>query len=1198
MVGVFFGAMGQFLPQPPLISSLSASPANAPAGQSFLLIVNGQRFCSGAMITFDGSPLEPVFLSANQLQAGVSGSLTLGKSGTVPVQVVNPTNSSGCSSPGLSSNVVFYLIPGSLAIITQSLPNGTVAIPYNASVGVTGGSAPYTFSHSGSFPPGLNLNSAGGSITGTPTQAGSFNFTVTVMDAQQQTDSALYTVVIQPAFTITTVSLPDGVVNASYSAPIQAAGGVPPLSWTLLSGGPSGLSLSPTGILSGTPTQAGTYNLQVRVTDSQAHTAIRTIPLTILQSFRISTTSLPNATAGTYYSVGLAATGGTEPYAWSTSSALPSGLTLSVAGVLSGTAPQPGVYPLTITVRDSANQTAQAQLALQVVTAFQITTTTIPQGFLAAAYTTAFTAAGGTPPYQWSAPEGLPPGLALDPSSGILSGIPSQQGTFPFTVQVLDFTGRLARKQFVFNSNNALNITTGSLRDGTAGLPYEDGFTAAGGTAPYTWSQIGPGVPGLFLNPVIGALSGTPTQSGIFNLTVRVTDSLNSTFTRSYSVNIKPQFTISTDLPPATLGVYYEQTLSASGGTTPYTWAIVGTGVEGLTLNAFTGTLSGIPTQAGSFGFTITATDALGQQASRAYSFTVGQAIRISPEAIPNGATGTPYSQTFTATGGAAPYSFRIAGSVPGLVMDPPTGVLSGTPTQTGTFQFTIRVTDSKGLPGTKAYTLVVSSALRFSTTSLPDAVERSSYSQTLAATGGTPPYSWRVSTGSLPAGLTLNSSTGIISGIPASAGSQAFTLEVSDSTTLKATQGFTINVLPGVVIQTAGTLTAGAVGTPYTFTLNATGGTPPYNWRLSDGALPGGLTLSSAGIISGTPSAIGRFSATLEVSDSAAQTASAAIIIPIDPPVLRITSAAALPAATAGVDYQFTPTATGGTPPYQWALTASPAELRIDAESGAISGRLPASGDISFTIRVSDSAGGSATQDVTLRVGLAAAPAVTISGLSASSGPGQQLQPAVTISQPYPIPVSGELLLTFDSAVNADDPAIQFSTGGRRVVFNIPAGETKAIFNAATPGFQTGTVAGTITVTVRLSASGVDITPTPAPSQSLQVPKLAPVITSVRVNRTTAGFEVAITGYATGRELTSANIRLQTTGTVQGTEFTVNLAQTAAAWYQNTDSRQFGSLATIIVPFNVSGSGGSVTSVSATLTNSAGTSSSVSAPF
>jgi hypothetical protein len=1200
MVGVFFGAMAQFIPQPPQISSLSASPANAPAGQSFLLIVNGQNFCSGATVSFDSIPVQSGFISTNQLQASISGSLTLGKSGTVPVQVMNPINTSGCSSPGLSSNIVPYLIPGSLIIVTQSLPNGTVGTPYSASVNATGGLAPYNFSASGSFPPGLSLNSAGGSITGTPTQAGSFNFTVTVMDVQEHTASASYTVVIQPpTLSITTASLPNGLVNVPYSASIQATGGVSPYSWALLSGGPPGLALSTAGVLAGTPTQAGAYNLQVRVMDSQEHAATRTIPLTIQQPpLQVTTTSLPNAVAGTFYSAGLAAIGGTSPYTWSTSSTLPAGLTLSSAGVLSGTTQQLGSYPLSVTVRDSANQTAQAQLVLQVVVALQITTTTIPQGFLTTAYTTTFTAAGGTPPYQWSAPGGVPPGLTLDASSGILSGTLSQQGAFPFTVQVRDYTGQQAQKQFILVSGNALSITTGGLHDGTVGLPYEDGFIAAGGTAPYTWSQVGSGVPGLFLNPVSGALSGTPTQVGVFNMTVRVTDSLNSSSTRSYSVNIKPAFRIDTDLPPATLGVYYEQTLSASGGTIPYTWALVGTGVEGLTLNPSTGTLSGIPTQAGAFSFTITATDAASQQTSRTYSFTVNQAIRISPETIPNGATGTRYSQTFTAAGGTAPYNFLIAGSVPGLTMDPPTGVLSGTPTQAGTFQFSIRVTDSKGLPGTKAYTLVVSSALRFSTPSLPDAVERSSYSQTLAATGGTPPYSWRVSTGNLPDGLTLNSSTGVISGTPAKSGSVAFTLEVSDSTTLKATQNFSINVLPAVAVQSAGTLTTGVVGTPYSFTLSATGGTPPYRWRVRDGVLPDGLTLSDAGIISGTPGTAGRFSATLEVSDSAARTAAAAIIIPIDPPALRITSASGLPSATAGVDYQFTPVATGGTPPYQWALTASPAELQIDAATGTIRGRFSSSGDLSFTIRVSDSAGVTTTQDVTLRVGLAAAPAVTISGLSASSGPGQQLQPTVAIAQPYPIAVSGELLLTFDSAVNVDDPAVQFSTGGRRVVFNIPAGETRAVFNAVTPGFQTGTVAGTITVTARLSASGTDITPTPAPSQSLQIPKLAPVITSVRLNRTTAGFEVAITGYATGRELTSANIRFQTSGTVQGTEFTVNLAQTAAAWYQTADSRQFGSLATITIPFNVSGSSGSVTSVSATLTNSSGTSPSVSATF
>jgi hypothetical protein len=165
--------------------------------------------------------------------------------------------------------------------------------------------------------------------------------------------------------------------------------------------------------------------------------------------------------------------------------------------------------------------------------------------------------------------------------------------------------------------------------------------------------------------------------------------------------------------------------------------------------------------------------------------------------------------------------------------------------------------------------------------------------------------------------------------------------------------------------------------------------------------------------------------------------------------------------------------------------------------------------------------------------------------------------------------------------------------------VFNIPAGQTDAAFNAVTPGIQTGTVAGTIRVTSRLTALGTDVTPAPVPTSTITIARQAPTITSARINRTTGGFELIVTAYATSREITSASVRLQTTGTVQGTDFTVNLTPITGPWYQGASSVQFGSLCTITIPFTIQqGTSGSVTAASVTLTNAIGTSQPASANF
>lgn len=1187
--------------QAPQIDQLN--PTSQVAAQDFTLQVTGQRFCFGASVLFNGLPVETAFVSSTRLNAIVDGVRTAGLSGDVPVQVQNPSFSSGCSGPGLGSNIVpFRIGPPGLVVVTNSLPDAILNTNYAQFLQVTGGVAPYNFSLTGSLPQGITLNASTGLLSGAPTQSGSFPITVTFRDAAQQSASRQYTLNVRGPLDMLTNTLPAATLNSAYTFTLTAVGGTTPYSWALLGGAPQGLTLSQSGVLSGTPTQAGSFNLQIRVSDAVNAQVTRTLTLVVNgPQLQIQTASLPPATAGVPYNTSITASGGVQPYVFTSSSALPTGLTLSSGGVLSGTTGQGGTFSLTIGVRDAINQTASRTLTLTVTSSLQIVTSSLPQASVSTGYSTTITATGGVPPYLWSAPGGLPAGFVLDSGSGILNGTPLQEGVFTFNIQVQDSLNQTTLRSLQLVVGSLLNITTASVKNGLVGQPYEDFFTAFGGTAPFNWNLLSPNPPGLTLNPSTGVLSGLPSLPGIFNLTVRVTDALGATATRSYSVTVTPAFTITTQtLAAGTLGLFYEQTLAATGGTQPYFWSLSGSPLPGLQLNQFTGAISGIPTQGGTFAFVVLATDSAGQQTTRQLSLTVNQTITISPATIPNGSVGAAYSQTFVASGGLAPFVYIISGNVPGLSLNSATGVLSGTPTQTGVFEFSIRASDSVGQLGLRGYTLTVVSLLQITTSALVDGVERTPYAQTLAATGGVPPYTWRIAAGALPEGLQLNAATGAITGTAFVPSTSGLTVEVSDATGAKVTRALTLTMLAGVSVQTAGTLPNAIVGTAYSFTLAARGGTTPYRWRIRDGALPDGLQLAAeSGQISGTPVRAGRFPATVEVTDNAGLTASGEIVINVNAPLLRITSAATLPGATAGVSYQFTAAASGGTPPYRWALNGAPAGLTINESSGAMGGQVASPGTFEFTVRVTDNALVVSNQTVTLVVGLPAAPAVSISGLPVNGTAGQQLSPRLSIAQAYPVALSGELVLTFNSAVTVDDPAIQFSTGGRRAAFNIAAGQTDATFNASALGIQTGTVAGTIMVTARINAAGTDVTPTPAPTTSIVIARAAPVINSARINRTANGFELVIVAYATPREITSASVRLTTSGTVQGTEFTVNLGGVIGPWYQGASSQQFGSLCAITIPFTVQqGTSGQVTSASVTLTNSLGTSAAATANF
>jgi hypothetical protein len=194
----------------------------------------------------------------------------------------------------------------------------------------------------------------------------------------------------------------------------------------------------------------------------------------------------------------------------------------------------------------------------------------------------------------------------------------------------------------------------------------------------------------------------------------------------------------------------------------------------------------------------------------------------------------------------------------------------SSTPTaQTASQPFHIRIT-----------------GLTITTKRLPDGMVGTAYSQTLTADGGITPFTWTLTAGALPAGLTL-SSAGVISGTPTTAGKATFAVTVTDSSTptaQTASQPFHITIT-GLTITTKW-LPNGIVGTAYSQTLTASGGFTPFTWTVSAGALPAGLTLSSAGVISGTPTAAGRADFTVTVTDSSTptvQTASQALSIIIN---------------------------------------------------------------------------------------------------------------------------------------------------------------------------------------------------------------------------------------------------------------------------------------------------------------------------
>ncbi len=249
---------------------------------------------------------------------------------------------------------------------------------------------------------------------------------------------------------------------------------------------------------------------------------------------------------------------------------------------------------------------------------------------------------------------------------------------------------------------------------------------------------------------------------------------------------------------------------------------------------------------------------------------------------------------------------------------------------------------------------------LSITTTSLTPGTVGNPYAAALQATGGSPPYSWALIAGSLPAGLTISAS-GTIQGTPTVTGTSAFTVQVADSTTPTAETAsaqLSLTVAPAPLAITTASLPSGVAGALYSATLQATGGTPPYSWALTAGSLPTGLSLSSGGVISGTPGSSGTFDLGIQVTDSSSptpKTATSSLVLQVSA-ALAVTTTS-LPAATVGVSYAQILSASGGTQPYSWSVAsgALPSGLGLSS-SGLISGTPTTYQDYSFTVQVTDS--------------------------------------------------------------------------------------------------------------------------------------------------------------------------------------------------------------------------------------------------
>jgi hypothetical protein len=640
---------------------------------------------------------------------------------------------------------------------------------------------------------------------------------------------------------------------------------------------------------------------------------------------------------------------------------------------------------------------------LAVPTPIITNTSPLTTGFVNVAYSETLLATGATPPYTWSIlpGPGLPPGLSLDTSSGLISGTPTIATNASFMV-------RVSKGAVGSISTFSLTILPGPISSplptGTVGWAYTTTLPDNGGVAPYLWYVVNGNLPtGLGLMVTNGVISGTPTvvtNSQTFD--IMVMDSVGVSSTNTFSLTIIPSVApviTSTTLPEGELGIAYNFTLTAISGTVPYTWTYVpgSPPPTGLNLDPDTGIIYGIPTVAtNAQAFSVVVTGGDGASSTNIFYLTItNPPIITSPSMLPSGTLGSPYNFTFTATGGATPYSWTCLDCdllQRGLQFSD-TGVISGTPSNAVSGDILeVGVWGNDGLFSTETFSLTINNSVApviFTAGLLPTGNVAVAYNVSLFANGGVAPYTWSILPGTqLPDHLTLSSSTGVISGTPtAPVDNQTFGIVVTGNDGAASTNTFIITITNIPVITTPSSLPAGTVGTPYSFSLTAIGSDTPYWWGLvptsyEEGlGLPPGLALSGDGVISGIPVlATNQWTVFIEVTGSPnvivpnSGTSGNFFTLTINPaPAPVIVSTSPLVPGTVGAPYSFSLYTVGGTPPYTYSLVSGdtwPAGLGVDANTGIISGTPTlACNNHTSRVVVTDSLGASVMNTFSLNV-------------------------------------------------------------------------------------------------------------------------------------------------------------------------------------------------------------------------------------
>ncbi len=844
---------------------------------------------------------------------------------------------------------------------------------------------PVTYALTGTLPGSLSFDPATGNVYGTPSATGSVPVSVTATDSMGQVATASFKVTVLPALALAAMADVSAHAGSALAVPAPAVSNAPtkPLTWSLSSGSlPTGAVLNADGSITAKALDAGSagdYPLTVAVQDSTGAQASTGFTLHVRGALSIAQAGNQVVAMNTATAIAPpAVTGNPASPAWSLlSGSLPRGITVRAAdGYLVGKATQSGTFTAVIGFTDASGASLSTN-------AF---TVTVP-GLVAtqADQSVALTSTGGVAApslsgnplatVAWTLTSGpVPPGMAFK-SDGSVSGAPVKSGTYPVTLLATDANGETAPVSF------KVVVPALAMAQAAQTLPLNTAFklqppsVSNGALAPLAWTETGTLPAGTTF--AAGVIQGSPTVPGTYPVTLAVKDADGEAASVSFNLVVPALALAQVDQTVVlnTATTIAAPAFTAGVAATPVAWTLAGTLPAGtMAFSKTTGAITGKATAPGDYPVTLTGTDANGASASTSFTIKVK---------TPTVETVSGLSLTMnTAQNIAAPtvdndpnvtltWSLSV-GSLPSGLVANADGTITGQATVPGDFAVALAFKDANGVTGaTNVFTVSVAPLKLDAQVGEQDLALNKSTTIGAPTIDGDPasPQSWTLASGTLPAGLALAKTTGVISGSAIHSGTFPVSLKLVDANG----QSVTTNVFKVVVaplsiatVPTVATFHQGDAG--FTFPAPTVSGNPaaPVTWTVASGALPTGVAYSAAkGTFAGTPTNAGSFTVVLTATDANGETATApSLTFAVLPPLL-LGSVADIYLRTDKNKSVSAPSVYGSpVTPLKWTLASGtlPAGATLSPTLGSISGQPTSTGDYPITLTVADATGATVT--------------------------------------------------------------------------------------------------------------------------------------------------------------------------------------------------------------------------------------------